>query len=215
MVWLQEDAHNQGLLEWVKTYKDAIQALPAAQVQGGSSGKGSTNRGGWSGGGRGRGGGAMNRGGRSGRGGKGGRGGGTSGAPGNTRSLRNNRPAPGHFQGMQALTLSDPANHPPAPHLYPSMHPYPYQYYNPYMQTNMYATHPPQTNATQTNVTEVASEDAGVDKEEESVGGWDESGQVATDVEDDPQHNTWADSSSYETHYGGAQGEGGQDESYY
>ena len=83
------------------------------------------------------------------------------------------------------------------------------------MQTNMYATQPSHTNETQTNVTEVASDDAGVDKEEESVGGWDESGQVATDVEDDPQHNTWADSSSYETHYGGAQGEGGQDESDY
>ena len=83
------------------------------------------------------------------------------------------------------------------------------------MQTNMYATHPPHTNDTQMNVTEVASDDAGVDKEEESVGGWDESGQVATDVEDDPQHNTWADSGGYETHYGGTQGEGGQDEGYY
>jgi hypothetical protein len=55
----------------------------------------------------------------------------------------------------------------------------------------------------QTNVAEVTTDGTGDGKEEENVGGWDESGQVTTDVEDDPQHTSWADSSSYETYYGG------------
>ena len=62
---------------------------------------------------------------------------------------------------------------------------------------------------------EVIDEDAGEVKEEESVGGWDERGQVGTDVEEDPQHTSWADSSGYDTYYGSSQGGEEEEDLYY
>ena len=58
------------------------------------------------------------------------------------------------------------------------------------------------------------SEGAGEEKErEESVGGWDEDGQVGTDVEEDPQHTSWSD--SYNEYYGGSTGGEEYEDGYY
>ena len=222
LVWLVGDARAHGFNEWVSTYQEAIKALPApvAPSAGGQMGMGLSGKGGRQGKGGGRGGSVS----RGGKGGKGGRGGGsthTSQGPGAERSMRTNRPAPGHFKGMQSLTLSD-TNHPPTPHAnypYPPMNPDMYHpFYNPYMSQHIPNTHPspPQPSPTNlnTSVVEVDSEGAGEQKEwEESVGGWDEDGQVGTDVEEDPQHTSWSD--SYNEYYGGSSRGEEYEDSYY
>jgi hypothetical protein len=222
LVYLMGAARTSGFGEWIERYRKALAALPAVGG-GGTGGKGAPSVRGKGGG---RGGGAMSRRGRGGKGGKGGKGGmgRGSGTPQNARSLRGNRPGPGFFKGMQALTLSD-ANQPPAQHAaYHYPHPFntPH-YYNPYQLPSFpspyaYPTQhaPTDTNETHTSVVEVMEGDGGGEKEEENVGGWDESGQVGTDVEEElPQQTSWADSGGYDMYYGSSQGGEKEEDLYY
>jgi hypothetical protein len=116
---------------------------------------------------------------------------------------------------MQALTLTNPPTHPPAPlqsyNPYQHLAPY-YPYFNPYAQPV-----PTQINQNETmNVTNDDTRETTEETkpEETGVGGWDEQGQVATDVEDEPQHNTWADAEDYSEYYDG-QGQDPNEEEYY
>ena len=116
---------------------------------------------------------------------------------------------------MQALTLTNPPTQPPAPlqayNPYQHLAPY-YPYFHPYARPV-----PTQINQNETvNVTNDDTQETTEETkpEETGVGGWDEQGQVATDAEDEPQHNTWADDESYEDYYGG-QGEDPAGEEYY
>ena len=209
--WLAGDAKALGYTSWAEPYARRLKALDA-----GTQGAG---RGGFSGRRSGRGGNTMGRGGGKGSSGRGGGKGGGSQGQGdfsqNRRRSSRPQPAPGYFKGMQALTLTHPPTHPPShPQTYnPYQHLQPYYpYFNPYAQ-------PVPTQHNQNDTTNVTNDDSRetteVTKTEETgVGGWDEQGQVATDAEDEPQHNTWADAESYEDYYGG-QGEDPTGEDYY
>jgi hypothetical protein len=213
--WLLKDAEALGFSQWVRTYDGRLRDLERSTRDTGKGasvqGKGSGSRHGGS---------TMGRG-----GGKGGRSGSRGdSSQGPRRSNRSGRPAPGHFRGMQSLTISDQPTHqpiqPPA-HTPQPAYPYsynPYQHLTPYYPfINPYAqpipTQASSEEPTHNNPRETQDETEETQSERTSGVEWDEQGQVGTDVEDEPQHNTWADADSYGEYYED-QGEASEEEYY-